>query len=282
MARPESLEQPGGQDRQQAGYPSPERLIQPQPWGCFLARGISPCSELPASREAQPRVLCKHGWPWGMRQGLGAEGKFPGDGLEEEQSPEPPAHAALAASPRDGHPGFPQRSAGLAHHHEAFPASHLCQVKAEAFGAAHGTWSTPEMGTVWLVMDLSGAHLPPSPGTKPSSQKYPAAEISPAAARPPLKTQHEENHLHLLPLQGSGEGQFPWNPKSMQGMLKDIRELVKGAQPGCDPPTPIPFPLLDLPGWGSRQEQFGIQLVPTVTSLGIHTEGEDRKSPPGK
>lgn len=44
----------------------------------------------------------------------------------------------------------------------------------------------------------------------------------------------------------------------------------------------ILFPLLDLPGWGSRQEQFGIQLVPTVTSLGINKEGEDRKSPLGK
>lgn len=74
------------------------------------------------------------------------------------------------------------------------------------------------MGTVWLVMDLSGASLPPSPGMKPSSQKYPAAQISPAAALSPLKTQHEENHLHLLPLQGCGEGQFPQNPKSKQGM----------------------------------------------------------------
>lgn len=82
------------------------------------------------------------------------------------------------------------------------------------------------MGTVWLVMDLSGASLPPSPGMKPSSQKHPAAEIPSAAA---LKTQHEQNHLHLLPLQGSGEGQRPWNPKSKQGMLKDIWDLVKGA-----------------------------------------------------
>lgn len=74
-----------------------------------------------------------------MQRGLGAEGKFPGDGLEEEeeeQSPEPPAHTALV-----GHPGFPQLTT-------AFPASHPCQGKAELFGAAHGTWSSPGMGTV--------------------------------------------------------------------------------------------------------------------------------------
>lgn len=82
---------------------------------------------------------------------------------------------------------------------------------------------------MWLIMDVSGASLPPSPGMKLSSQKHPAAQISPAAALPPLKTQCEENHLHLLPLQGSGEGQFPQNPKSKERMLKGIRDLVKGA-----------------------------------------------------
>lgn len=81
-----------------------------------------------------------------------------------------------------------------------------------------------------LVMDGSGASLPPSPGMKPSSQKciqlhgFLQLQLSLHS-----RTQREENHFHLLPLQGSGEGQFPQNPKSRKGILKDIQDLVKGA-----------------------------------------------------
>lgn len=132
-------------DRQQAGYPSPECLIQPQPWGCFLARGIPPCSELPRQLgSAAPGAL--QTWvalgnaagpgsgrksPWGWAGG-GAE-----PGATRPRSPGCPIPGWA--------PGIPAVQDWLT---TAFPASHLCQVKAEVFGAACGTWSTPETGTV--------------------------------------------------------------------------------------------------------------------------------------
>lgn len=164
------------------------------------ARGIPACPELPGQPGSAAQGALQTWAALGNAAGPGSGRKIPwgwaGGGAEPE--------ATHPHSPGCLIPGWDCT---------ALPASQLCRVKDEVLGAACRTWSTPEMGTVghpggtgtvghpggmgtvghpggtgteWLVMDLSAASLPPS---QPTSQKHPAAAL------PPFKTPHEENHL---------------------------------------------------------------------------------------